>query len=312
MRIYFVLASWLLGIGLIGSFSACSTSSSNPGKPVHHERIRELGKALFFEPALAINGKRSCASCHRPDKAFTDHRITSRALRFTANLTHNSPTLLNAAGQRHYFHDGRATTMSAVIREVITNPTEMGSSYALITERLNQSDGYRRWFGQALQAPINEASINAALTAYVESLRSRNAPYDVARRGAGTLPAPALAGQRLFARAQLGCANCHGGPVFRDGQRHEIRPGTWVKTPTLRNVALTPPYGSDGQAATLAQALTTPFHQRQLARPLTEQEQEHLVAFLQTLTDTVSYEHRPPTSLPDLPGMPDRRVGGLY
>ncbi|WBA43937.1 cytochrome-c peroxidase [Hymenobacter canadensis] len=271
-----------------------------------------MGKTLFFEPALAINGKRSCASCHRPEKAFTDHRITSRALRFTANLTHNAPTLLNAAGQRHYFHDGRAATMGEVIGQVITSPAEMGSSYALITDRLNQSEVYRRWFDQALQAPIGEASINAALTAYVESLRSRNAPYDVARRGAGRLPGPALAGQRLFARAQLGCASCHSGPVFRDGQRHEIQPGEWVKTPTLRNVALTPPYGSTGQAATLAQALNTPFHQRQLVRPLTEQQQEHLVAFLQTLTDTTSYEHRPPTSLPDLPSQPERRVGGLY
>nr|WP_167852077.1 cytochrome-c peroxidase [Hymenobacter elongatus] len=271
-----------------------------------------MGKVLFFEPALSINGKRSCASCHRPDKAFTDHRITSRALRFTANLTRNAPTLLNAAGQRHYFHDGRATTMGEVIKQVITSPLEMGSSYALITDRLEQSAWYCYWFDQALQAPIGEATINAALTAYVESLRSRNAPYDVAQRGAGQLPGLALAGQRLFSRAQLGCAGCHSGPVFRDGQRHEIRPGEWVKTPTLRNVAITPPYGHDGQAATLAQILNTPFHQQQLAHPLERQQEERLIAFLQTLTDTTSYEHRPPATLPDLSCFPDRRVGGLY
>ncbi|SDX69101.1 cytochrome-c peroxidase [Hymenobacter psychrophilus] len=311
MQLYPALLLWLSGVILAVGFSSCAASASGPGRPGNPELTRDLGEALFFEPALAINGKRSCASCHRPDKAFTDHRITSRALRFTANLTRNAPTLLNATGQPYYFHDGRAGTLEAAIGQVIISPVEMGSSYALITERLNRSEQYRRWFEQALRAPIGEASINAALVAYLESLRSRNAPYDVARRGEGLLPEPALAGQQLFA-GTLGCASCHSGPLFRDGQRHEVRPGEWVKTPTLRNVAVTPPYGADGQAATLAQALNTPFHRRQLAQPLTPQQQDHLVAFLQTLTDTTSYEHRAPASLPDLPSLPDRRVGGLY
>ncbi|GAA4006414.1 cytochrome-c peroxidase [Hymenobacter fastidiosus] len=290
----------------------CSASSQSAGPPVNRAALRALGKVLFFEPALSINGKRSCASCHRPDKAFTDHRITSRALRFTANLGRNAPTLLNAAGQRRYFHDGRATTMSEVIGQVISSPVEMGSSYALITDRLNQSSQYSHWFDQALHAPIGEATINAALTAYVESLRSRDAPYDVARRRGRPLPAAAQAGQQLFSLARLGCAGCHAGSSFRDGQRHEVRPGEWVKTPTLRNVAVTPPYGADGQAATLAQAIRSPFHQLQLTHPLPPQQEDQLIAFLQALTDTTSAEHRSPLTLPDLPDLPDRRVGGLY
>jgi len=270
---------------------------------------------LFFEPALSGNGRRSCASCHRPEKAFTDHRITARATRFTANLRRNSPTLLEAAGQRAFFHDGRAGSLADVVRQVVENPEELGNSYAQITDRLGQSAEYQQLFRRALGAPVSAAGLDAALTAYVGSLGSRDAPYDRARRGRAVLPAEARAGEQLFAQAAprgLGCAGCHAGPAFRDGRRYEVRPGDWVKTPTLRNVALTPPYNADGQAATLPDVLETPFHRARLPRPLRPTEQTQLLAFLAALTDTASAEHRPPTRLPDVPALPERQVGGLY
>ena len=291
---------------------SCASPAQLPGIVAAPVSARELGKALFFEPALSGNGKRSCASCHRPEKAFTDHRVTSRALRFTANLTRNSPTLLDATGQASYFHDGRAATLADVVGQVVRNPQELGSSYALIAQRLNESPEYRHWFRRALGAPIGEASINAALAAYVGSLTSRNAPYDQQQRGQRALPAEAEAGARLFARSAVGCGGCHAGPAFRDGRRYEVRPGEWVKTPTLRNVAVTPPYRADGQAATLADVLRDNFHRTHRPARLSLSEESQLVAFLEALTDTASAEHRPPATLPALPSLPDRRVGGLY
>lgn len=296
------------------ALAACAGPGRLPAEAGPASPARELGKTLFFDPALSANGKRSCASCHRPEKAFTDHRITPRALRFTDRLLRNSPTLLGAAGQARYFHDGRAGSLGEVIGQVLASPQEMGSSYALVVQRLSESPAYRQRFRRALGAPITEASLNAALTAYLRSLTSNQAPYDRARRGQGPLGAEAQAGARLFARAGLGCAGCHAGPAFRDGRRYEVRPGEWVKTPTLRNVAVTPPYGAAGQLNELAAAFADAFHQRQrpAAPALSPAQTAQLLAFLGALTDTTSAEHRPPAFLPAVPALPERRVGGLY
>uniref|UniRef100_UPI00190F86C6 cytochrome-c peroxidase n=1 Tax=Hymenobacter sp. IS2118 TaxID=1505605 RepID=UPI00190F86C6 len=152
-------------------------------RPVAITEQQQLGKLLFFEPGLSVNGKRSCSSCHRPEKAFTDHRGTSRALRFASNLTRNSPTLLNAADQTSFFHDGRAANLAAVVESVLTSPDEMGSSYALATERLQGSAEYRRLFRRAFGAPAGPATINAALAAYLSSLTATASPYDQALAG---------------------------------------------------------------------------------------------------------------------------------
>ena len=274
---------------------------------------QELGRLLFFEPALSVNGKRSCASCHRPEKAFCDQRTVPRALRFADNLNRNAPTLLNAAGQTTFFHDGRAGSLAEVLTAVLTNPREFGSSYAEATARLKTSAEYRQRFQQAFGAGagITPATLADALGAYLGTLAGQRAPYDQARRGGPALDTAARAGERLFAGA-AGCAGCHGGPLFRDGQRHEIGLGQWVKTPTLRNVALTMPYGAAGCYPTLAAVLASPYHRAQVPRPLGAGEVRRLEALLLALTDTVVGRSAVPTELPDLPALPDRVVGGLY
>ncbi len=296
-----------LAVGLMGAAGGNSASSPTGEATAR----RELGKLLFFEPALSVNGKRSCASCHRPEKAFTDHRGTPRALRFASNLRRNSPTILNAAGQTSFFHDGRAGSLEAVIASVIANPDEFGSSYAQATARLRGSRDYRRLFRKAFAAPITETTINAALVAYLESQTATASAYDRAERGEAALPPLAAAGAVLFAGA-AGCASCHGGTMFRDGQRHEVNPGQWVKTPTLRNVALTMPYRADGGAPTLAALLADQYHRRLSAQALSTDELGQLTAFLETLTDTTSADHTVPRSLPRLPALPERTVGGQY
>ena len=41
--------------------------------PLTEEGIA-LGKRLFFDKKLSADGSQSCASCHAPQKAFTDER----------------------------------------------------------------------------------------------------------------------------------------------------------------------------------------------------------------------------------------------
>jgi mono/diheme cytochrome c family protein len=63
-------------------------------------------------------------------------------------------------------------------------------------------------------------------------------------------------GRALFARADVGCADCHTGPLGTDGESHRVGDGTW-QTPPLRGIALRPPYLHDGRAATLREVLGT-------------------------------------------------------
>ena len=69
-----------------------------------------LGKRLFYDPVLSGSGKRSCATCHRPEKAFTDGLTTTALLQENA-APRNTPTLLNAALQPSQFYDMRATNL---------------------------------------------------------------------------------------------------------------------------------------------------------------------------------------------------------
>jgi cytochrome c peroxidase len=270
-----------------------------------------LGKLLFFDPALSVNYKRSCASCHRPQKAFTDHRQTARAFRFSANLDRNTPTILNAAQQTTFFHDGRAGSLQAVIESVLTNPREFNNRYDTVVYRLGSSPVYRRLFRQAFNADINSETISRALEAYISRQVTQNSRFDQAVGGTLSLTTAERAGQQLFTH-DLNCVGCHPAPWFRDGRRHEVGPGLFIKTPGLRNVALTPPYRADGTAPTMEAALSDPVHQRQRRRALTNRQQADLIAFLNALTDTTSADTTEPPTLPPLTTGRNRAVGGIY
>ena len=282
--------------------------AAQPARQLRQQQ--ELGWLLFYEPALSANGKRSCASCHRPQKAYTDHRATARAFRLAASLERNTPTLLNATDQRRFFHDGRAGSLSEVIESVVTNPREFNTTYAAVARQLSQSREYRRRFRQAFAAPIGEPTINQALIAFLSSQQARNSPFDQYQRGQAALPEPALRGLRVFTTAE--CGRCHPAPAFRDDQLHQVQAGLLLKTPGLRNVAVTPPYGARGQHPTLAAAFADAFHQQATAHPLSDAEVQDLTAFLATLTDTTSLHLRSPQTLPALPTLPDRTIGGVY
>ena len=158
---------------------------------------------LFFDPVLSGNYKRSCASCHRPQKGFSDQRAASRSFVFINNLTVNTPTLLSATRQRRFFHDGRSGSLNEVIGAVLTNPAELNSSYEQASDRLSGSADYRRWFRQFYRQMPSERTINNALIAYLRSLSPRSA----VRHSGLPLSDSARAGQAVF--AQSGCKACH-------------------------------------------------------------------------------------------------------
>lgn len=119
-----------------------------------NEAAIELGKALFFDPRLSGAGDRSCASCHQPDKQFTDGLVTGKGVNIVAR---NTPTIIGGAWQTWFYWDGRRDSLWAQAIIPIEAPDEMaGSRLAtahLIAGDANYRSEYEALFG-ALPTPV--------------------------------------------------------------------------------------------------------------------------------------------------------------
>jgi cytochrome c peroxidase len=258
-------------------------------EPITKEQV-VLGKKLFFDPAFSANGNRSCASCHKPEKAFTDGLQVNESLLGGQKLSRNTPTLINAALQPVQFYDGRITFLEDQAHDVISNEAEMGGKMQQISKRLNQDKEYRKLFLQAYSdKSISSNNIKKALAAYVRSLTLMNSPFDRYMQGDKTAMTPQqIKGLNLF-MGKAKCATCHFVPLFSGAvsplyQKSEsevlgvpanadtLHPlmdmdsGKYLlygipqhlysfKTVTLRNVAATAPYMHNGVYNTLEEVV---------------------------------------------------------
>lgn len=175
----------------------------------------ELGQLLFFDPVLSTNLERSCASCHKPEMAFTDGLAKSTALHFEGTVDRNAPTLVNAVLSPRFFYDLRAQKLEAQFDHVIFNPLEFNTSYAEIENRLKESSEYVALFEDAFgsRQGISKHTIQTALGAYITSLTSFNSEVDVWLRGEGEVAEEVERGYNLFMGKAV-CATCHFPPTF--------------------------------------------------------------------------------------------------
>jgi cytochrome c peroxidase len=281
---------------------------SPAANPLTPEKI-EFGRRLFFDKRLSGDGTRSCASCHEPQRAFTDGRVRAQA-RDGSMLLRNTPTLWNLAWSKRFHWDGLHPSLEAQARAPIEHPLELaGGSLADTVGRLDEDAELRLVFAQAFPGSERVTPIAAlrALASFVRSISSPVTRFD--RWIAGDRSAlgwKEYDGFRLFA-GKAGCLACHGGWRFTDDRFHDIglptidlgrntpdpSLGPSFKTPGLRGVAETAPYMHDGSIATLA-AVVEHYVDGKVARPslaaqlrarlgLSVEEREALVAFLRTL-----------------------------
>ncbi|MDZ4745069.1 MAG: cytochrome c peroxidase [bacterium] len=188
----------------------------------------ELGRTLFFDPILSSTNDRACASCHKPEKAFTDGASTSIALGHDGNILRNAPTILNAALADKFFYDLRASRLEDVIDHVVTNDREFGSTVSDMVARIRTSAEYAQKFALAFpnvsddrnNAPngvterIHSWSVGQAIAAYIVSLTRFNSPVDqYLRRETKVLAAPVRRGFNLF-MGKAACGTCHFAPTF--------------------------------------------------------------------------------------------------
>ncbi|REJ83165.1 MAG: hypothetical protein DWQ44_00155 [Bacteroidetes bacterium] len=199
--------------------AAFNTNHFLPGRrSSNRANIAELGKQLFFDPALSLNNQRSCASCHQPEKAFTDGLPKSIAIDRSSTLTRNAPTLINSVLQRKLFHDGRAFTFENQASEVLNNPAEMHGDFTAVAFKLRKSDEYVKLFREAFRGEedtlISNRTILAAIAEYERTLIGLNSRFDQSIRGhANLLSNDEIAGFNLF-MGKADCASCHFLPLF--------------------------------------------------------------------------------------------------
>ena len=264
----------------------------------------ELGRRLFYDADLSVDGTVACAGCHEQRHAFADTNATHAGV-------HGEPGRRNVPGLANVGYlspltwaDPAQTTLELqasvpVLRE---RPAEMGmhGQEAEIVRRLAADGCYRRQFADAFPETgghIDFVSVAGALAAFERTLLAWSSPYDLSRRGGPVLSETARQGERVFAAA---CASCHAGPQFTDGRFHRLGdangasadPGVFeitgreedrgaFRTPSLRNAALTAPYLHDGSARTLGEALRAHG-----GLGVSKEDEAALVAFLNTLNDS--------------------------
>ena len=242
-----------------------------------------LGRRLFHDPALSVNGTQSCASCHQAGAAFTDagRRFSTGAEGGTG--TRNAMPLANLAWAGRFFWDGRAGSLREQVLQPVTNPSEMHESLTNVVQKLDRA-GYAPAFAAAFgPAEITADRVARALEQFLLTLTAYDSKFDRVLGGQATFTAAEQRGYELFhneydpRHGQYGadCFHCHGGPLFSDFTFHNNGldaegaakdTGRFLvtasradlakfKTPSLRNVALTAPYMHDGRFTTLEEAV---------------------------------------------------------
>lgn len=186
----------------------------------NNKKVFELGKTLFFDPILSKNNKRACASCHQPEKGFTDGAKKSLAFDFNGTLTRNAPTILNAVYSAKYFHDLRSESLQNQIENVLVSKKEFSTSYDEIIAKLNQSPEYKKRFAEAFVSlklgskSINSSTIAMAIESYEKEISGFNSAFDHYVRGESTQLNPsAYRGYNLFMGKAV-CGTCHFAPIF--------------------------------------------------------------------------------------------------
>jgi cytochrome c peroxidase len=244
-----------------------------PTPPTEPQELVDLGRLLFFDPRLSGDNTVACATCHVPERGFTDGRATALG-KGGKGLARNTPTVINLASRGPYFLDGRADTLEIQALMPVESPDEMDQDVNELIAELSIVPEYIARFKRALPGEgisISRQAIGRAIAAFERTLVSAGSPYDKKLRGEpGGMSAEAARGMSLFV-GQARCVNCHDGPDLTDNSFHNIgvgegdpgrfavvqvalMKGAW-KTPTLRDIDLTAPYFHDGSAKTLEEVI---------------------------------------------------------
>ncbi len=302
----------LLGLGLLASPPRLYAADLNePIKPLPEVSYDPgkvaLGKRLFHEPRLSRDNTIACASCHALDQGGVDRLRVSKGVG-GAEGGMNAPTVFNSGLNFRQFWDGRAGSLEEQADGPVHAAPEMASSWPEAMTKLKQDPEYQRAFTALYPTGMTPQTMKDAIATYERSLVTPSR-FDKYLRGEATaITAEEKQGYELF--KSYGCIACHqgtnvGGNMFQyfgvmgnyfqdrgniteaDYGRYNVtkkeQDRFMFKVPSLRNVALTPPYFHDGAAKTLEEAVAV-MAKYQLGRTMPEQDRSVIIQFLRSLT----------------------------
>ena len=275
--------------------------------------LRELGRMLFYDTVLSVDGSTSCATCHQQFSAFShidhalSHGVEGRIGR------RNVPALQNLAWQTSYMWDGAIEHLDMQALSPLTGHDELGEMLPNVLDKITRSAFYAPRFVSAFGSDtVSIPRIITALGRFGASLVSMNSRYDRFRRSLDSLTTNELRGYKLF---QLHCNTCHTEPLFtnntfvssglpadsmlNDSGRyrvtHDVLDMYRFRVPSLRNIAVTHPYMHDGRFKRLRDVMAfyaDPSRHASHADPriggigvLNDAARKDIIAFLLTLTD---------------------------
>lgn len=254
----------------------------------------ELGRYLFYDKRMSVNGKTSCATCHRQELAFTDGRAQAQG---TTGQRHprSSMSLANVAYSPVLTWAN--PTLSSLEEQALgpmlgTDPIELGlkGHEEEFLRRIEKEPVYRRLFPEAFPGErelYTLKNVTKAIASFERTIISVNSPYDRYRYGnePDAISAAAKREEVLFFSSQhAGCFQCHGSWNFNGAVQYEGGPVVHVafqntglaylapnmgvyqftkrpedagkfRAPTLRNIAVTAPYMHDGSLKTLGEVI---------------------------------------------------------
>src|SRR5215510_12173363 len=244
-----------------------------PDNPMTPEKVA-LGRQLFFDKRLSVDGSKSCYSCHVCEKGLTDG-LPKAIGAGNKQLTRSSPTLWNIGYHKEFYWDGRSNSLEAQAMAAWKGGNMgVGDKTGEIAAKVNALQGYKTQFQKVFQSDATPENMMKAIAAFERTIIGGNTAWDRFKAGdKKALSQSAERGWNIF--QAIKCNNCHDGVLFTDQQYHNIGIGMdqkepdvgrfkvtnkpedtgAFKTPTLRDIAKSAPYFHDGSAKTLEEAV---------------------------------------------------------
>ncbi len=285
--------------------------------PLTKAKIK-LGRDLFFDKRLSIDGTISCGFCHGPLIGFSDGRYFASGV-FGLKSKRNTASINNRLFSQNQFLDGRAKNIEEVVKEHITDKNVFANTPDNLIKVLKQDEKYVERFDDVFDSEISLVAIAKAIASFTRTIVTGNSPYDQFVAGnKNALTESEQRGLKLFMSDRLKCSFCHSGPNFTDEKYHnngakinkdnpdlgrylvtgkEEDKGKF-KTPSLRDVARTSPYMHNGSLKGLHPVIDfydkggeSTIYKSPLIKPLhlTQKEKWDLFHFLRSLTGTNPY-----------------------
>jgi cytochrome c peroxidase len=276
-----------------------------------------LGRALFWDERVSLDGKTACASCHPANDFGADRRRFSPDAR--GELTsRNSPTIFNAMALPGLRWLSDRKTGADQAEGSLTGSLGFKSKDDAVAKlvELKYHDQFKAAYPDEANA-LNAKNYGRALQAYQATLMTPSA-FDAFLAGnERAMTERQKSGLRAFIAA--GCAACHNGPYVGGTQLQKfgLVKDYWTETgatkpdvgrfsmtkkdedkyvfrvPSLRNVARTAPYFHDGSVDTLDRAVKV-MATVQLGKTLDDDTVSLITSFLEALTGEVPAHYAPP------------------